>query len=306
MDALISTWDVALSYVPRWVKVVVVVLLIVNFRAFPLYWHCKVWWPAILSHIRAQIFGLLPYLSSLPSVGADWKTISSERSFVVLPDGLDFQLHMSNSVYARELDASRMQAFLHFFTPMFQAGCWIGLGSAHYVFYKELPPFAQYEIEVTIDSFDEKWFYICANFITRPKKRTVSSSIPSSPSGKDKLQLPPSPSFLHAPRPPLSRSNTPLPPTRSDGATVHAVSVSAHCFKIGRLTLQPALVLSYCGFGKEANWIRSLALVKAGKLQSCEFLRGGWKQEIGLMEEFDGRRNGAKGEILRDTLSQFR
>lgn len=91
------------------------------------------------------------------------------------------------------------------------------------------PAFANYEIELTIDSFDDKWFYICANFITRPTKKKVSSSIPSSPSTKSaSLDSSSSSSLLHPPRPALSRTNTPLPPSRSDGAVVHATAVSAH------------------------------------------------------------------------------
>lgn len=78
------------------------------------------------------------------------------------------------------------------------------------------------------------------------------------------------------------------------------------CFKIGRLTLPPSLVLSYCGFGKPSNWSRTAALVKAGKQSSAAWLKGGWRDELGVLEEFgNGKRNGAKGEILRDTLTRF-
>lgn len=57
----------------------------------------------------------------------------------VVRTALDFNLHMNNSIFARELDASRMQGFLDFFTPLFQAGGWVGLGSSYYMFYKVSP-----------------------------------------------------------------------------------------------------------------------------------------------------------------------
>lgn len=171
MDALINAWDYALSFVPRWIKVAFVVLLLINFRfvaiSLPLlslrsspptltspllrsetaglslstgmlrvsapssFWCLRggreengkrrrrtnderlnsaplhplphpffprpvvqslngtdpVWTPAIFSHIKSQLFGMVPFLSSCPSNGADWTTISSKRKFVVLPDG---------------------------------------------------------------------------------------------------------------------------------------------------------------------------------------------------------------------------
>lgn len=72
-------------------------------------------------------------------------------------DDCDYNCHLSNSAYAKNLDASRMEACIELFSPMFAPGGWMALGAAHYEFIKEIPMFSDYEIHVSIAGFEDKW-----------------------------------------------------------------------------------------------------------------------------------------------------
>lgn len=68
-----------------------------------------------------------------------------------------------------------------------------------------------------------------------------------------------------------------------DGAVVHCVSISQVCFKIGRITVPPALVLALSGCSA-GNYTRSnpppgyLAAQKAvAEEEAKDLLKGGWK-----------------------------
>ena len=79
------------------------------------------------------------------------------------------------------------------------------------------------------------------------------------------------------------------------------------CFKLGRLTLPPALVLSFCGYGKASNWERFEKLHTAGPAAMSAWLKGGWKEtDPDAMDEFAaGKPLGEKGERMRENLMAF-
>ena len=66
------------------------------------------------------------------------------------------------------------------------------------------------------------------------------------------------------------------------GATLHCVAISQYCFKIGRLTVPPPIVVGISGFGvsKESpvtmeRWGRAKRLRQNGQMR--RFLKEGWK-----------------------------
>jgi hypothetical protein len=69
----------------------------------------------------------------------------------------DYNYHLSNSSYAKNLDSARMKACIELFSPMFAPGGWMALGAAHYHYIKEIPMFADYEIQLSIGGFEDKW-----------------------------------------------------------------------------------------------------------------------------------------------------
>ena len=60
-----------------------------------------------------------------------------------------------------------------------------------------------------------------------------------------------------------------------DGAKVYCVAVSQLCFKIGRITVPPALVFALSGLGSTDSYARLRSMGKRLK----PFLSGGWKEE---------------------------
>ncbi|KAL7415350.1 hypothetical protein BDY24DRAFT_382617 [Mrakia frigida] len=298
-----------LPFLPRWLKGALLAAVLINFRSLPTYWHWKVWYPALAAHFLARVRGLVPHLRQLPSRGADPFAVVSRKPYRAFPDDCDWNGHLSNSSYAKNLDASRMKACIDLFTPMFSAGGWMALGGADYSFVKEIPALAAYEVEITIAGFGDKWMELQGTFITRPKSKTSKASSTSLP------EL--SPNLLSDASPSHSGTATPITPRvapRADGAIVHCISVSTYCFKLGRLTIPPAVALSFCGYGKDSNWARTeeLFLSKDGKSSSPkrarEWLKEGWKlEEPSILEEFEakGKRLGQKGEAMRAALASF-
>jgi len=224
------------------------------------------------------------------------------------PDECDFNLHLSNSSYAKTLDPARYKAAFTWFPIHFHSGGWMALASTQYHFLKEIPIFSKYEVRMSIGSWDEKWVYLLCKFV-----RTGEGHKSQSFSGEKQV----SQGSLHTPETPLS-TNT--PPTElspgnmtdenmkiladgitateqdDDDWTLHAVSISLGCFKIGRITVPPAVMLPYNGLSSSPSnstnndysstnppphWhsVQSLLAKSHGgsikKMQ--EFMKGGWR-----------------------------
>jgi hypothetical protein len=78
----------------------------------------------------------------------------------------------------------------------------------------------------------------------------------------------------------------------SDGAILHAVGISQICFKLGRVTVPPALVLAVNGFSAPPlgqgtpysqgnpppSWLKTKALMSNSPRSLREFLKGGWRE----------------------------
>jgi len=158
--------------------------------------------------------------------------------------------------------------------------------------------------------------YFTATFLTTPKKAKKTRG---SPTG-----TPAYPSISGANTP--NGARTPTNPSgvlpRADGKTVHCISVTSYVsprsispiqivslflsfdpssslffavsqvWKIGRRTIPPSVVLSFNGYGKAANWARSEKLIAGGRKTAGKWLTEGWKEEEGVLEEFEeeGRR----------------
>jgi hypothetical protein len=68
----------------------------------------QVWYPALLSHFLARVRGVVPHLRLLPSKQANPFTLTSTKKYRAFVDDCDWNGHLSNSAYAKNLDASRM------------------------------------------------------------------------------------------------------------------------------------------------------------------------------------------------------
>ncbi|KAI0318657.1 hypothetical protein OF83DRAFT_1056532 [Amylostereum chailletii] len=317
----LSTAPAALSFLPRLSKYFAFAVLVLNARSLPFLWHVRLLWPVVSLHTRFRLFraSLLfrstearkeatrLWLERLSPVGENPLTKTDRYSTWADLSDSDYNMHLSNSSYAKNLDSARMRTALALVPGFLRAGGWIALGATHFQFNKEIPIFSQYEIRMTTAAWDNKWLFAVVRFVTKPKgkKRASTTTDPTTPAREG----PPFPS-MHTP---ASGLTTPLPVAPSthtgdaqsamrslaagvgsvepDGAIVNCVSVNELVFKHGRITVPPMLVYAFDGMCIPApdkpqtyshanpppHWENVRALKAQGERATREFLRGGWR-----------------------------
>ncbi|CAE6484353.1 unnamed protein product [Rhizoctonia solani] len=241
--------------------------------------------------------------------GSDKGALSIFKSWAS-PDDCDWNGHLSNSCYAKNLDPARMKACIDWFPAFFGDNGWVGLGGAHYHYIREIPINTHYEIRMSIGGWEDKWIYLVAKFVSRPKKSQAKSSRNphTKPTTIPTITTPSTPLFTETSTPaePATQANgalasldastvdtklapntSPKPTLRThddDGALIHCIAVSTYCFKHGRVTVPPRVVLAMCGFsltegGDKSNWTNANAMRDRRSTRISDFLRGGWKSE---------------------------
>ncbi|KAJ4490727.1 hypothetical protein J3R30DRAFT_3424595 [Lentinula aciculospora] len=222
------------------------------------------------------------WLESITPVGAHpFEFETRYKSWVTL-DESDFNMHMSNSSYPKVLDCARMKAAMELFPQFLRVGGIIPLASTHFHFIRELPVFAKYELRLSIGAWDEKWFYVVGRFVTQNKTSQGKALKDTSPRPATEVATPALTTLFHAPITENLEtiSNTPLPASQAgtngtpstatadqarrfdaavssrlasdfggveDGYILHTVCVSRVCFKLGRLTVPPAVLMATNG-----------------------------------------------------------
>ncbi|BGP18228.1 hypothetical protein JCM10213_007857 [Rhodosporidiobolus nylandii] len=143
-----------------------VALLVLNWRALPFYWH-------------VDFYGLIPKLywriwtkgeEKAMAIARDPFEVRTIRKGRVSWSESDYNIHMSNSSYAKVLDSARFKWLLELIGPAFGVGIWSPLAATSFTFFKEIPLGANYEIDVHLVSYDDKWMYYVARFTTAPRK----------------------------------------------------------------------------------------------------------------------------------------
>ncbi|KIK74397.1 hypothetical protein PAXRUDRAFT_836001 [Paxillus rubicundulus Ve08.2h10] len=294
-------------------KYVACIILLVNANSLPFVWHIRVSWPFLVAKLeymlRASLIftpkaerarTLVAWVEGLSPVGANpFELVTVYRTWAGLDDSDMFGMHLSNSSYAKALDSVRLRALVKSFPTWGRSGGVFALGATHYHFIREIPALATYEVRYSIGSWDNKWMYFVARFVTHPKRRNANHSPPS-----QDTSTPATPNcvahqngtvdveqavtaVVAGPRAPI------LEP---DGTILHCVSVSQMCFKYGRITMPPVVVLGVEGFTKPPcpnsgissyshtnpppNWVKSQAVRVAptGNMEKFQaFLKSGWR-----------------------------
>ncbi|KAJ7174893.1 hypothetical protein C8R46DRAFT_1189510 [Mycena filopes] len=301
----------ALRLAPTAGKYLALLLLLLNAGSLPLVWHFRVFAPVfelrtarrwhIITHSylpKAQRAAALQawYEAHLPLGAHPFRSEWAWRSFVGLDDA-DFNLHMSNSSYAKALDSARFRLALEIFPNVFRCGGWVPLAATHFHFIREIPMLSRYEVRTSIGAWDDKWIWFVSRFVKPPSSSRSSSSSSTSSAktnshktkaGNEEHHSIPT---LKTPATPLT--NTPFPPgtpspngngangangagasgsadggdvarallaravareeREPDGALLYTVAVSQLCYKQGRITVPPALVLAANGFYAAPN-----------------------------------------------------
>ncbi|KAJ6552160.1 hypothetical protein B0H10DRAFT_2180932 [Mycena sp. CBHHK59/15] len=273
----------ALRLAPSFAKYLALLLLVLNAGSWPLVWHLRVFAPVFKLRAQHRLLKIRHafsskkqrelaldrwYESKMPIGEHPFRKVLTYRSWASLDDS-DFNLHMSNSSYAKALDAARFRLALDTFPSIFRAGGWVPLAATHYHFIREIPMLSKYEIRASIGAWDEKWIWFIQRFVTHPKKGKKSAK--SRTAAEVKPESMPAESFTASLKTPgsalltpglTSGQATPSPEDvakallasaaaaleEEDGAILHTISVSQCCFKQGRITVPPAIVLASNGF----------------------------------------------------------
>ncbi|KAF4585082.1 hypothetical protein EYR40_001918 [Pleurotus pulmonarius] len=322
--SLKATSATIIRALPTFAKYLLYLLVLLNIRSFPLAWHVRVFQPVTNLRIKYRLFRLSLLFKSKQlkdKADADWWDSVSPIGCNPLQDTVtytswssiddsDFNLHLSNSSYAKALDSGRFKAALQWFPQFFRLGGWCPLAATHYHFIREIPMLAPYEVRVRIGAWDDKWMYVICRFVTKPKSKSKkpTATPPAAPATTGDGFI--SAHALHTPAydsdlntsvspTPIPSSTVHPPPSantldkllhnqqhteEADGAVLHTVSISQICFKHGRITVPPALVLAINGFSAspqrsaspssmETSSVVNISLPDSGSPQTTAYSR---------------------------------
>ena len=169
---------------------------------------------------------------------------------------VDYNIHKSNSTYFADLDVGRTELVSHLMSSGLQAlgnnaktklvmdpsapsrpakgKMGIMLGAVHCSFKKEIKPYAKFEMWSRILAWDRKWMYIVTHFVEKGAVKPRSWDVGD------------------------------FGPTRKDDGSsqdfeknIYATALSKYVFKLGRLTVHPAIVISASGLLPErpGGWV---------------------------------------------------
>ncbi|KAJ4479345.1 hypothetical protein J3R30DRAFT_3702596 [Lentinula aciculospora] len=236
-------------------KYVLYAIILANVRGAPATWHWRVFWPIIKYNLQFLAFRvpnffatvanrterdrrIAEYIDKTSPVGVhpfDFKVIYRSRVSV---DESDFNMHMSNSSYPKVLDFTRTKMATHLFPHFLRAGGVVPIASTHFHFVREIPMLAKYEVRAGIGAWDEKWFYVVGRFVTNRKSKSTGTQPSSSPIHP--LTLTNSESDLIAKLVDTS-------PEDEENITLHTVAVARCCYKLGRITVPPSVLMATNG-----------------------------------------------------------
>ncbi|RYP40458.1 hypothetical protein DL767_001694 [Monosporascus sp. MG133] len=252
----------------KYSRIAILTLLLWNWKSLPLAWTIRVW-NAMIIHL---------YLRKSHSHTPDklFHPVISKSRVTLLE--VDYNIHKSNSTYFADLDVSRSHLVSHLLSrglritadnvntklvmdpadPSRPAKGKLGimLGATGCSFKKEIKPYAKYEMWSRILAWDRKWLYILTHFVEKGAVR------------------------------PKSWDEASFGPTRKgDGKPqdwekkIHATAVSKYVFKIGRLTVHPAIIIGASGLLPErpGGWVTT----ENGMAKPAQPVTGGTLDEAG-------------------------
>ncbi|PHH62974.1 hypothetical protein CDD81_6399 [Ophiocordyceps australis] len=218
-------------------RISLLLFLLLNWKNLPFAWTSRVFYAMIQHTILHKSPQLTPR--------ALFKPMISETRAPLLE--IDYNLHKSNSTYFTDLDVSRTHLVCFLCRPGVRnlsknsqtrlvldpatgkpAGGSIGiiLGAVGCSFKREISAYKGYELWSRILSWDRKWMYIVTHFIPKGAAR---------------------PAEWLDPRFDRYKTRGSRDPTGGWENKIHATAVSKYVFKLGRLTIHPAVILAESG-----------------------------------------------------------
>ncbi|KAK4580414.1 hypothetical protein LTR86_000617 [Recurvomyces mirabilis] len=210
-------------------KLTAAAFAIANFKNIPLVWHIRV--------LRGIFYQL--YLQPTPQQPKHLfaPVITSSRNTLY---DCDYNMHKSNSTYFADLDVARA----HTVGCLIRTGLsrlnrgdeeglpaeviaakgnfYVALGAVSCFFHKQIEPFQAFEIHTRALSWDRKWLYLVSHFVKKGAVKPESYALQP---------------WRKAKKVTGSQSEQDMK------KHIFASSVARYCFKKGRLTINPEIVL---------------------------------------------------------------
>lgn len=247
--------DNAVSFVHKFLtgpgrnsRIIALAIVLLNWKSLPLAWTTRVF-NAMISHLFFRAHHNHP-----PS--ALFHPVISKTYVSILE--VDYNIHKSNSTYFADLDVSRSHLVSHLFargiralahntetklimdprdpTQPAKGKFGVMLGAVACSFKREIKPYQRYEMWTRILSWDRKWLYIVTHFVETGAVR---------PKGWDQGKFG------------LTRNEGNEGKFEDWEKKIFASAVSKYVFKVGRLTVHPAVVMDASGLLPERpeGWV---------------------------------------------------
>lgn len=286
-------------------KVLFLLVILLHGSSLPFMWHIRVWKHPISAYIQSKIMGKKAYWkkwhAELQAQGGitGLRVRTTRRA---LFDDCDYNMHLSNSAYAKASDQNKMNFAIDAFAPAFVTGGFMALGGSHWLYLKEIPMGAQYTMETRLAGWGDKWMHLVTEFIIYPKKgskrshRTTNGSanpavptVSAPPSGTDSPEsglvngnantngAAPE-EMVKSAAEVLQKVKSRVREPRPDGGIICCVAVTDYCFKQGRVTIPPRIAL-FTGFHSPDPKMQEEAMrILLQKDNGIPFVRGKWKE----------------------------
>ncbi|PKS05852.1 hypothetical protein jhhlp_007681 [Lomentospora prolificans] len=240
-------------------RIFLLLFTLFNWKNMPFAWTLSVYLQSA-SGFQTRVFYAVYYhhiIRRAPALGPPAlfaPVISGSRAPLL---EIDYNIHKSNSTYFADLDVSRTHLVSYICGPGLRAlsknkvtqlvldpttknpapgKLGIMLGGVHCSFHREIPPYAAYELWSRVLSWDRKWLYIVTHYVPKGLGR---------------------PSEWLDPRFGRLNRSAGKEPSKDWEKKIHATAVSKYVFKLGRLTIHPAIVLAESGLlpTRPGGWI---------------------------------------------------
>ncbi|EIW85875.1 hypothetical protein CONPUDRAFT_68535 [Coniophora puteana RWD-64-598 SS2] len=222
-------------------------------------------------------------------------------------DERDSYMHLSNSSYAKILDAGRFVVALDAFFSFGRCGGWIALGSTHFHFIREIPMLSWYEVHSNIGAWIPNgctWSHASrmppgktktldpatSTEATTPAVNATPRVAVSQPTNSNGLDTPSASDHGSASNP--EQVAAPLAARAGDDVencvTLHCVAVSWICAKHGRIVVPPPVLLTCEAFSRSSP--SSAAYSPSNPTHHME-RREVWEDALGEEVEAQGVQN---------------
>ncbi|WVQ81227.1 hypothetical protein IAT38_003349 [Cryptococcus sp. DSM 104549] len=307
--SLTSSHTPLLPFVPKPLKLFLLLVFLLNAPSWPFQWHLRVCYVRYKPSILAWLQGRARWMS-------EWKVQNKEQGGVqglrlkmkrvAWVDDCDYNMHLSNSCYGKCSDPLKRAWAIETFGPIFGLGADMFTGATHYNFFREIPLGTEYTMEARCGGWDEKWIFIVIEYIVYPKKTKSrsaerGSSTPESaaPPLVPIISAPPTGTSTPTPNPSGPSSSQPsaviggskvedfkkawlkrrAEKPREDGGVVCCVAITEQCLKMGRVTIPPRIALWAALHSPSKEEQARAKEIVLSKDKGVAFLRGGWRKD---------------------------